>query len=135
MKLEQLKKLGPDFFWRYPSAITFTSKKLLREIALTPYYVMAQDIALSGWGGATDGKAFIVIPCHEAEIAQMVAAACEAESYLKNVRVYDVLPRLSRKNHYALYNACNGRRFFGVSPEQDTYQKNTALLQEHAVPH
>jgi isochorismate synthase EntC len=96
---------------------------------------MAQDIALSGWGGATDGKAFIVIPCHKVEIAQMVAAACTAESYLKDVRVHDVLPRLSQHNHYALYNACNGRRFFGVSPEQDTYRRNLALLCEHGVPH
>lgn len=135
MELKALKKLSSDFFWRYPTAITITSKKVMREIALTPYYVVAHDTALSGWGEAAKGKAFVVIPCHTIEITQMVAAACTVESYLKDVRVYDFLPRLSRKNHYALYNACNGRRFFGVSPEQDTYKANLALLQKHCVPH
>jgi hypothetical protein len=127
-----LKELSTRPFWTHEDRLVVTSKKEVDNYVAAPFYVFARDEFLSGWGKARSRHSIIIIPCLSREVARMVETACNREPDLSHVVFRDHVPYFDKKDHYELFNAIRGPRFFGLT--RSSRAKNVKLLEKHNVP-
>lgn len=82
------------------------------EIPDAPYYVLANDSFMSGWGGARDAINTVVLPCHDREEANAVAQYAESRPEQKRVRIVLHKPRLRPNVVYSLLTRNNAPRWY-----------------------
>lgn len=128
----KLKALATGSFWHCEDKLIITSKKEIDRYVDASFYVFARDDFLSHWGDAKKGHSIIIMPCPNSDVAQMVEAACEKESDLSHVITRNYIYPLDKRNHYELFNAIRGPRFFGLIGTKG--EKNKQLLRKYNVP-
>lgn len=70
------------------------------DIPEAPYYVLANDRFLSGWGAAEGKTSVVILPCADYSEAQRVEEhALFQRSDMNRVRVLDHKPRLNHRTH------------------------------------
>lgn len=82
------------------------------EIPEAPYYVLANDSFMSGWGPAAGKTNTVILPCRSYEEAEVVAANARARSDMRRVRIAYLPPKLSKRNIYSLMDRETAGRWY-----------------------
>ena len=83
-----------------------------RDIPAAPYYVLAKDTFMSGWGGSQGRPNIVILPCESYEEAEIVLDNAQARSEMKYCRINSTKPRLQRWNTYSLFNREEAERWY-----------------------
>ena len=88
---------------------TITSFK---QIPQAPFYVLAEDTFLSGWGDA-DGKInTLLLPCASKEEAEIVKHNAKSRPEMVRVRIENTRPPLSKCTVYSLHTKDDYSRWY-----------------------
>ncbi len=83
-----------------------------REIPAAPYYVLATDSFMSGWGQAAGTKNVVILPCADWYEMKHVRAYCASRSEMKYVRTVYSKPRLNPNYVYSLFDRASAPAWY-----------------------
>jgi len=82
------------------------------EIPKAPFYVLANDEFMSGWGPAEGKTNTIILPADSYEEAEIIADNAKARSEMKRVRIVSNKPKLQGHVIYSLMNRREAARWY-----------------------
>jgi hypothetical protein len=83
-----------------------------REIPTAPFYVLANDSFMSGWGPARGMTNTVILPCDTYAEAETVEHNAKARSDMKRVRIVGEKPRLRDGVLYSLMDRDDASRWY-----------------------
>lgn len=87
--------------------------KLPSDIPKAPYYVVAIDTFMSGWGEARDRTNKVVLPCESRRVAEKVLEYAQGRSEMRQAKIITKKPRFTEYIAWSLLTRETAHAWYG----------------------